>query len=103
MWGGSGNDNLFGDAGSDVLRGESGNDELEGGTGADVLVGGDGSDVLVAVDYSSLDTLIGGNSAQDDPAEDVDVAYYDLVHGYLSDYLDALVGIEFGNATHSAV
>ncbi|MFR9703108.1 type I secretion C-terminal target domain-containing protein, partial [Aeromonas sanarellii] len=47
LFGGSGNDTLYGESGSDVLSGGSGNDTLYGGTGNDVLGGGLGNDILV--------------------------------------------------------
>ncbi|MBP0604612.1 Ig-like domain-containing protein, partial [Aeromonas sanarellii] len=47
LFGGSGNDTLYGESGSDVLSGGSGNDTLYGGTGNDVLSGGLGNDILV--------------------------------------------------------
>ncbi|MGS3176382.1 type I secretion C-terminal target domain-containing protein, partial [Aeromonas sanarellii] len=47
LFGGSGNDTLYGESGSDVLGGGSGNDTLYGGTGNDVLSGGLGNDILV--------------------------------------------------------
>ncbi|MBL0513196.1 retention module-containing protein [Aeromonas media] len=47
LFGGSGNDTLYGESGSDVLSGGSGNDTLYGGTGNDVLSGGLGNDILI--------------------------------------------------------
>jgi Ca2+-binding RTX toxin-like protein len=44
MWGGAGNDYLFGQAGSDTLDGGSGKDKLSGGAGKDFLTGGSGRD-----------------------------------------------------------
>ncbi|AHE48321.1 asx product [Aeromonas hydrophila 4AK4] len=47
LFGGSGNDTLYGESGSDVLSGGSGNDTLYGGTGNDILSGGLGNDILI--------------------------------------------------------
>ncbi|MGE6171439.1 VCBS domain-containing protein, partial [Aeromonas media] len=47
LFGGSGNDTLYGESGNDILSGGSGNDTLYGGTGNDVLSGGLGNDILV--------------------------------------------------------
>ncbi len=46
MFGGDGDDILYGEAGSDQLFGDAGNDTLYGGDGVDFLYGGDGDDVL---------------------------------------------------------
>jgi Ca2+-binding RTX toxin-like protein len=50
IWGGSGDDRLYGrdgDLGDDSLRGNGGNDHLEARGGDDELLGGDGQDVLL--------------------------------------------------------
>ncbi|MEM8651961.1 MAG: DUF4114 domain-containing protein [Pseudomonadota bacterium] len=57
--GNSGNDILYGNNGSDVLNGNSGNDELYGGSGSDTLSGNSGDDVLEG--NSGDDTLSGGS------------------------------------------
>jgi len=57
-----GGDMLFGGAGDDVLFGMGGNDYLKGGAGEDVLFGGSGSDIFV---YDSTDALIHGGSGID--------------------------------------
>lgn len=49
LWGGTGNDSLFGGAKSDVLNGEGGNDALMGGIGDDLFDGGTGSDLIIGV------------------------------------------------------
>jgi len=46
LYGGIGNDSLFGAQGGDTLLGEAGNDVLDGGAGADFLYGGSGADRL---------------------------------------------------------
>jgi|GEM_PF-1784776 len=47
MYGGNGNDILYGQGGNDELQGGYGNDILSGGTGNDCLEGDAGSDVLI--------------------------------------------------------
>ncbi|PSU20298.1 hypothetical protein CTM97_18230, partial [Photobacterium phosphoreum] len=54
-----GTDNLYGGAGDDVLFGQSKNDLLVGGEGNDILNGGSGNDILVA--DQGNDILIGGS------------------------------------------
>lgn len=44
LYGGQGNDRLYGSIGSDWLRGGGGNDRLVGGAGGDILEGGSGDD-----------------------------------------------------------
>ncbi|MDD9798425.1 MAG: hypothetical protein OXT03_04895, partial [Alphaproteobacteria bacterium] len=46
LYGGDGNDNLYGDWGNDELYGGDGNDNLSGGWGDDYLYGGTGRDIL---------------------------------------------------------
>ncbi len=55
------NDVLFGGEGNDTIYGESGNDILDGGTGIDVLFGGSGNDVLIGGE--GFDVLHGGTGA----------------------------------------
>ncbi len=52
LYGGAGNDSLFGFGGADNLVGGTGNDSLDGGTNADTMIGGAGNDVY-AVDSTS--------------------------------------------------
>ena len=59
--GNSGNDRLYGNAGADELNGQSGDDELYGGASADILAGGSGNDTLDGGD--GADTLGGGSGA----------------------------------------
>ncbi len=95
IWGGNDDDNLFGDNGADLIWGEAGDDYLTGGEGQDMLVGGNGSDHLLAVDKSYMDTVIGGNSAQEAPNDDIDVAYIDKVFGkWGALFFDSRIGIE---------
>ena len=67
VWGGDGNDTLygsgladriFGDAGNDLIKGGAGNDYLEGGEGVDQLFGGAGNDTLV---WDAADSVIRGD------------------------------------------
>ncbi|MEM6624138.1 MAG: DUF4114 domain-containing protein [Pseudomonadota bacterium] len=71
LFGGNGNDKLFGMAGhdsvsggdgADILRGNSGDDSLGGGTGSDVLYGGKGDDTLGG---SGGDDALYGDSGND--------------------------------------
>ena len=62
LFGGSGNDTLYGESGSDVLSGGSGNDTLYGGTGNDVLSGGLGNDILVG---GLSDDILKGDAGAD--------------------------------------
>jgi Ca2+-binding RTX toxin-like protein len=68
IFGGSGNDQLFGGdsrdrisggPGDDVSYGENGNDRMNGGTGNDIQNGGDGNDTIFA--NIGNDTSYGGN------------------------------------------
>nr|WP_316640417.1 calcium-binding protein [uncultured Roseateles sp.] len=70
LWGGIGddaifgandNDKLYGELGNDILTGYDGNDELSGGDGEDSLSGGDGRDMLDG--GSGADLLVGGLGA----------------------------------------
>ena len=64
-----GDDALFGGVGNDLLFGMGGDDYLDGGEGRDILFGGSGNDILVydKRDYvihggSGIDILLGGES-----------------------------------------
>lgn len=58
LYGGTGDDELYGGSGDDTLYGGDGDDELYGGSGNDTLYGGEGDDVLDG--GSGDDTLYGG-------------------------------------------
>ncbi|PCH67324.1 MAG: hypothetical protein COC12_11565 [Rhodobacteraceae bacterium] len=58
LFGGSGNDALYGSAGHDTLVGGAGNDRLYGGNGIDILKGGTGDDDLYG--DTGNDRLYGG-------------------------------------------
>lgn len=58
MFGGQGNDDVYGEDGDDDLGGDLGDDNLYGGTGNDRLLGGSGFDILNG--GSGADTLDGG-------------------------------------------
>ena len=47
IYGGEGNDLLFGFGSNDFLSGGIGNDQLDGGTGEDSLLGGPGNDIFI--------------------------------------------------------
>lgn len=61
--GNSGNDILYGNSGKDVLRGNSGNDELSGGHNDDILEGNSGNDFLSGDGGSDL---LSGGSGNDE-------------------------------------
>ncbi len=62
MFGLNGEDNLFGGSGDDVLFGGSGNDMLDGGEGSDVILAGSGDD-LIQFDVS--DVFVDGGDGMD--------------------------------------
>lgn len=59
LYGNSGNDEIYGNDGTDKLEGHSGNDKLYGGNGTDDLNGGSGDDQLWG--GGGNDTLAGGS------------------------------------------
>ena len=68
LYGGAGNDTIYGGVGNDVLVGGSGDDYLEGDDGNDILLGGDGNDEIEGGEGNDLidgstgdDTIQGGN------------------------------------------
>ncbi|MEP1209940.1 MAG: DUF4114 domain-containing protein [Rhizobiaceae bacterium] len=61
LHGNSGNDLIYGNNGADILQGQSGNDELYGGSGNDELIGGSGDDILYG--GGNNDELTGGSGA----------------------------------------
>lgn len=77
LYGGDGNNYLYGENGDDILYGGGGNDYLDGGNGTDLLYGGTSEDTLhggagddeIYGDYGNdvlhgdggIDTLTGGN------------------------------------------
>ncbi len=70
LHGGEGDDVIFGGNGADLLLGDAGNDFLFGGNGADALFGGAGNDWLFGLNGADLldggddeDWLLGGNGA----------------------------------------
>jgi Ca2+-binding RTX toxin-like protein len=98
LFGGAGNDKLFGrdaiwgdDNGDDLLLGGAGDDELDGGIGADRLVGGDGDDFLQG--GAGADRLDGGAG--------IDTArYYDSWTGVT---VDLSTGVASGGDAHGDV
>jgi Ca2+-binding RTX toxin-like protein len=70
IFGGAGNDVLYGGSGNDALVGGSGNDQLHGGAGRDVLIGGTGADRLFG--ESGDDILIGGGAAKENDSAALD-------------------------------
>lgn len=57
-----GDDQLFGGAGNDLLFGMGGNDYLNGGEGSDAIFGGSGNDIIV---YDQNDFMVSGGSGID--------------------------------------
>ena len=57
-----GNDQLYGGTGDDLLFGMGGDDYLNGGTGADYLFGGSGNDIIV---YDQNDYMVSGGEGID--------------------------------------
>ena len=62
LFGLGGNDHLYGGSGDDVLFGGSGDDYLDGGEGRDILFGGSGNDIIK---YDSTDFLVDGGDGID--------------------------------------
>ena len=58
LYGGNGDDNLYGDTGNDFLSGNNGDDALIGGVGRDIILGGAGDDWISG--GADRDTLYGG-------------------------------------------
>ena len=54
LYGGNGNDTLIGEAGQDTLSGQEGNDLLDGGLQNDSASGGDGNDVIIGGDGNDI-------------------------------------------------
>jgi Ca2+-binding RTX toxin-like protein len=74
VYAGSGDDSVWGGSGNDVLYGNSGDDYLDGGDGADVLIGGPGRDELYGGEGSDL--LVGGpqrDHMDGGPGDDLEV------------------------------
>ena len=62
LFGLGGNDHLYGGSGNDILFGGSGDDYLDGGEGRDILFGGSGNDIIK---YDSSDFLVDGGDGID--------------------------------------
>ena len=62
IFGMGGNDMLYGGKGDDILFGGSGNDYLDGGEGADRIYGGSGNDIIR---YDAHDILVDGGDGLD--------------------------------------
>ena len=62
LFGLGGNDHLYGGSGDDVLFGGNGDDYLDGGEGWDILFGGSGNDIIK---YDSSDFLVDGGDGID--------------------------------------
>ncbi|MGE4237665.1 putative Ig domain-containing protein [Hydrogenophaga sp.] len=95
LYGGAGNDWLFGDGGQDKLYGGSGDDVLFGGSGSDWLEGGEGDDVLLGDNgnggsdghgHDWIDGGAGNDTMWGDAGHDV------LLGGDGDDYLSGATG-----------
>ena len=62
LFGLGGNDHLYGGPGNDILFGGSGDDYLDGGAGRDMLFGGSGNDIIK---YDATDFLVDGGDGID--------------------------------------
>jgi Ca2+-binding RTX toxin-like protein len=62
LFGGGGNDQIFGTEVRDILLGGNGDDHIEGGDGADLLVGGQDDDTILG---GEGDDVIAGSSGND--------------------------------------
>ena len=86
IWGGKGDDKIYGSRGNDVICGGPGDDLIYGGRGNDMVDGGPGTD-LVSGDLGD-DKVLGGAGPRDDVAGDLGIDIVnggpgneDLVHG----------------------
>jgi Ca2+-binding RTX toxin-like protein len=61
IYGGAGNDTMFGGTGVDTVYGGSGNDTLTGNNGGDTLYGGSGNDTIAG--GNGVDIIVGGRGA----------------------------------------
>ncbi len=86
IWGGPGDDTIYGELGNDLICGGGGDDVIHGGRGNDEVFGGDGADRV----FGDLgdDKVSGGAGADDDVAGGLGIdtvnggpGDYDLVHG----------------------
>lgn len=60
IYGGAGNDTIYGDAIN--IQGQGGNDTIDGGSGADRIYAGSGDDVIM---FDQYDTIISGGTGDD--------------------------------------
>lgn len=65
MYGGEGNDRLFGSYNKDTLDGEAGNDELTGSWNDDILTGGAGADRFIFTGNDGIDTITDFSATED--------------------------------------
>ena len=73
-----GNDLLFGGSGDDVIFGMGGNDYIDGGEGSDIIFAGSGNDIIV---YDESDYLVDGGSGIDVMIHDGNLSLDDLLDG----------------------
>ena len=73
-----GNDQLFGGSGNDVIFGMGGDDYIVGGAGEDMLFGGSGNDIIV---YDKNDYLVDGGSGIDVMVYDGTLSMSELLKG----------------------
>ena len=108
MYGGGGNDTIFGQAGNDSLNGQAGDDFLNGGVGVDRVLGGAGNDTLTGgedLEGQAAADILNGGAGNDlfllastgflqDPAEPLPVPPGDIINGF-EDGID-LIELEYG-------
>jgi Ca2+-binding RTX toxin-like protein len=79
IYGGAGDDQIWGVFGDDELYGEAGNDQIRGGEGADTIYGGEGNDEIRGDDDHLLALELFGNDFIDGGAGE------DVIYGELGD------------------
>ncbi|MGL6453163.1 Ig-like domain-containing protein, partial [Aeromonas veronii] len=71
LFGQGGNDELYGNDGKDILYGGTGSDKLDGGAGNDILRGSLGNDILTGGEGADIFVWNKGDASASNPATDV--------------------------------